>query len=749
MMNEPEGHSTVDLNPFSPSAVARISDRGSDMVTIPTPAIREALGYLDTHLSQRTRTPSQAGSTIAVIGDYGTGKTHLAVALLAHARASQNPRAHTVYLDAPADTFVGVNRSFMARIHRAELRERLREYFINTTVPGLVLPDPGFGPDVELTDAEQTFAQRLESDLIRVTRTAAFGVALTLLLRPACENAVWEWLMGYPADPALLRLGVAAPADVEATAIEAMGVVASIYAHGSERFVVVLDELDKVLSASSRSGTEAAVRFEQLLDVFASAGAFLMIAGLPDLLQVLSPRAKQRIGPIVRMSPLSSDDVERFICTTQLRASGEAQLAPFSGEVVKYLTSLADGVPRRVIRMCYHLYQRATESHTQVSHAMVRDVLRTYFDLTSKQDVRAEVRRVLNADGWFHQRDHLIGPIRSLPVDFWIPVEDHRAGCCVVLTESVLKSEEVEDFNRRVVEIRAEIPDSETILVVVGHLPSDLGAELADTYGIEPIVYDPHSFADQLSAAVKAVMRRLEQATGADAMTSVRHRVERIHRQQAHTQHTIELLTFQLDELRAAVELNFQAVERRLVELPGAWPGDTPTPPVGTSRSAGPSAVAALPAPVQQTFLDALDQLDELTRLDSILMSAFAMPAAALAGTPEDTGAGWVLRSREALRALGTAELLRQLIEAFRAGVARWYAARPATSTPDSETEIDRVCGTYDAVAEYLPLFQLDMLTGLATLPAGRSEPGDGETRRTDVRTTFDGLGARVRQMLR
>src|SRR5262249_47752925 len=101
--------------------------------------------------------------------------------------------------------------------------------------------------------------------------------------------------------------GVAAPADVEATAIEAMGVVAAIYAHGGERFVVVLDELDKVLSASSRSGTEAAVRFEQLLDVFASADAFLMIAGLPDLLQVLSPRAKQRIGPIVRMSPLSSD----------------------------------------------------------------------------------------------------------------------------------------------------------------------------------------------------------------------------------------------------------------------------------------------------------------------------------------------------------------------------------------------------------------------------------------------------------
>jgi Cdc6-like AAA superfamily ATPase len=762
-MVEPAGHSVVDVdNPFSPTAVARITERESDAVTVRTPAIREALSYLDAYLTHHATPagdaePVHPGTTICLLGDYGTGKTHLAVELLARARRIPDAPVHAIYLDAPADSFVSLNRRFLAMIRRDELRETLARHFVavvgsphpgspeigRSAEPGIGRSaEPGIGRPGALSAAERAFVSALRTELAPLTSSPSFALALALLLRPELENAVWEWLMGHPPGPALLAHDLAAAPDIEASAIEAMGVVARVYGRGAGRLVMVLDEADKVLSASSRSAGMAMVRFGRLLDVFASASAFLVIAGLPDLLQVLDPGIRQRLGPIVRMSALSNDDVERFVCETQLRAFGEARLAPFTPEVVRYLTNLADGTPRRVVRLCFHLYQRAAATQSPVTHAMVRDVVRAHFGLANMQDVRAEVRRVLNAEGWFYQQDHLIGSMRNVPVGFWIPLDERQAGCVVILADSVLKAEEVEDLGRQVVDIRAEVPDSETILVVVGHLAAEFAAELSDAFGREPIAYEPRSFADELSAALKASMRRLEEATGADALTSVRQRVERIHRQQANTARIIEQLSYQVDEVRTAVD---QGLRPRGAAFPGAARLPAAPGAVGEDRPVAP--VAVLPARVGQILDEARRVVGEFARFDELLRDSFAPRTPQSPDAPPESRIR-LLRSREALRALGTSVLLQQLVEAFRGGVEDWYVRRPATPRPDHQREIVQLCDAYDAICEYLPLFELEALVDVAVLPRVGGEPRDkaGIARFADVRAIFDGLGARVRE---
>ncbi|MEU4399625.1 AAA family ATPase [Micromonospora orduensis] len=696
------------VNPFSPTAVARVTEQGTGGSTVVTAAVRDATDQLDDYL----RTGD--GAVVALVGDYGTGKTHLAVELLAHARRVTGAAGQAIYLDAPGDTFLSLHRRFLTRLSRDAVRELLAGY----------LPDPS---------ADQ-LVQRLRADLAEVTTDPAFGTALAMLLDPGTEAAAWDWLSGHPPGPALVAAGVTPSTDVEATAVEAMGVLALLHGRRHDRFVLVLDELDKILTAGGRPGPETMARLQRLLGVFTSAGALLVIAGLPDMLHLLSTEVRQRIGPIVRMSALTGEDVRTFIRQTQLRAFGQARLAPFTVETTEYLANLADGVPRRVIRLCYHLFQRAAQAGTPVTHVMVREVVRVQFDLASRQDVASDVRRVLTQDGWSYQRDHLLGSMRDLPVDFWIPLEERNAGCCVLLSESILKAEEVDDLHRRVVAIRAAVPDSEVILVVVGHLPAEFAAELAGTFSVEPIVHDPQSFAEDLSGSVKALMRRLEQAIGADALTSVRQRVERIHRQQSNTQRSIEHLSYQLDEIRG---------ELRPVGLLGVVPQHQP-PAAG--------ATPPLPGRVARVFVEAIDALDQLTGFERRLRDAFAPHrVATIGGADGGQALRSLLRSRDVQRAVGTSVVLRRLIEAFREGAEQWYAGHRADPQPTDLERLDLLCETYDGIAEYLPLFQLDTLSALAAAGAGGedgADPVDRSRTWSQARSVFDGLGGRVRQLL-
>lgn len=716
------------VNPFSPTAVARVTEDGTDATTVVTVAIRDAIAHLDNYL----RTGD--GGAIAVVGDYGTGKTHLAVELLAHTRQATGPAGKAIYLDAPADTFLSLSRQFLGRLSRDAVRALLED--CRAESPAALAARAGDPAEAAI----DLLAGRLREELVEVTTNPSFGTALAMLLDPATEAMAWDWLMGYPPGPALVAAGVTARADVEAGAVETMGVLALLHGRRHERFVLVLDELDKILSTAGRPGDETMTRFARMIGVFASAGAFLVIAGLPDMLHLLSPDVRQRIGPIVRMSALTAEDVRDFIRQSQLRAFGEARLAPFTVETTEYLTNLADGVPRRMIRLCYHLYQRAVQAGTPVTHVMVREAVRVQFDLASRQDVAADVRRVLTQDGWSYQRDHLVGSMRDLPVDFWIPLEEQGAGCCVLLSESVLKSEEVDELNRRVVAIRAAVPDSEVILVVVGHLPADFAADLAATFSVEPIVYDPQSFAEDLSGSVKASMRRLEQVVGADALTSVRQRVERIQSQQTNTQRSIERLSYQLDEIRGELRQDIRGSVDRLAS------------DAGVRRRAATVVTSPLPGRVARVFVEAIQALDQLTGFERRLRDAFAPPLAGAArpaegGTPLRSR----LRSRDVQRALGTSMVLRRLIEAFRDGIEQWYDSHLRDPQPTDLERLDQLCETYDGIAEYLPLFQLDALGDLATPGGGGDDAVDSTDRSrswSEARSVFDGLSGRVRQLM-
>lgn len=759
----------ADVNPFSPTAVAWVVEFDSDMVTIETDAIRRAIGYVSDYLaatSTRVEPAAtvDAGNVIAIVGDYGTGKTHLVMQLLQYASRVPDVTVRSMYLDAAADTFLALYRRFIQKLELSEVRARVNEYYADVVADSLQgsdlttevaqwLRDREVPPErvvEQLGLMESALLRKVQRELEDVTRNDAFGTALTLLLRPGFDDAVWLWLKGGQPDPILVERGITEPIDTEVAALEAMGVFALLYGRKRHRFLLAIDELERVLSAANRPRADASAAFQKLLNVIMAAGSFLVLSGLPDFLQVLPGDVRQRIGRVVTMSGLSCDETCRFVEQSQQRVFAEERLEPFTRDTLDYLVRLAGGTARTVIRLCYHLYRKATDEHTLVTDDMVRKAAREHFGPMSADDVSADVRRRLQAGGWPYRRNHYLGPTSR--VDYWVEIGDRGAGCAVLLSDSVLDNSDVDELARRALAVRGSAPDGEVLLVVNGVLPDDLAAQLSDTFSTEPLVYDNRSFADDFTTALTAMAQRLQRVVDADPLTVVREQVEQLTRQQSSIYGFIEQLATYLDGLRSSSDRQFGAIQR---ELSGLFDVVSRADP-GRAHTAGEPPPPRLPAEVDQLFRNALDALDGLTQPDVVLLDQSFTPREGDVRRSDETRHAIQLRLRsgEFLEASGVAALLQKTVLAFRSAVSEWYRSHTADPhrrrlSPAGEERLDRICRTYDAVAEYLPMLRLDPLTWLA--PQGTASIGmvsdiTQATRRSDFQAAFDNLSLRVRQ---
>ncbi|WP_461125251.1 hypothetical protein [Saccharothrix stipae] len=745
-------------NPFSPMAVARITDFDADPdavdVAITTDATRQALAHLTSYLDApparggRDRT----GTVVAVLGDYGTGKTHLAVRLVRHARQVLADPTHALYLDATAESFIELYRRFMQKLGREGVRAQVSEYYADIVADSL--QSSGLTSDMlewlgsrqlepqevveRLGLMESALLRKVQDTLREVTNNKDFGTALTLLLRPGFEHSVWSWLLGGAPDQVLVERGIATPIDTEVAALEAMGVFALLFGGRQRRFVLAVDELDKIFSADSRPQARTMAAFQTLLQVFAKAGACLVLCGLPDFTSVLPPAVRQRIPYTVVMSGLSQGEVREFVRLAQEQVFGAPQLTPFTVDTTRYLRDIARGNARNVIRLCHRVFRmaddlsRAPGHEFAVTEDMVRQAARDLFGSLSADDIDGVVRRLLDANGWDYLHRHLLGVAAESLVDFWVTFPEHTGGCAVLITRSLLDNTDLGVVLRRVSAVREADPDAELILVVNGVVADGVAIQLRELLGREPLVYVDRTFADDFKALVGATSRRL--GGEADPLTALRLRMEQLAKQQSSIYGFIEHLTEHVDGVRASSDRQLGAIQRQL----GVLVSGTST---REGSSAASSSTSRLPGEVERLFRDAVDALEDLTQADAMFQEAFDHG-------PSDTqeAVHRRLRTPEFTLAATQAVFLQKAVQAFRAAVSQWYQSPGDT---DAEDRLEELCGIYDGIVEFLPLFLLEPLFKLppwsARVGGLVAEVSQG-SRRTRVQQALRDLSPRVRR---
>ncbi|MEV0898123.1 hypothetical protein [Actinoplanes sp. NPDC049802] len=718
MSRHDDGRDGVQANPFSPTAIARVSEAAADFFTVGTTATQAALSLLTNLLDRDAGAPGHEPDEpflVALLGDHGTGKTHLCIELMRHGRRHSPGRVHTFYLDAPAATFLALQRELAEKISRDDLVSAIRH-----------LPDP----------SPRALAEH-------GIRHHGLAVCLSLLSGGELADDAWSWIRGRLPSAALAARGVSAGLLDEHDGIQVIADLVTALGLDGSRVLLVVDEVEKILSASNRSNAEAGAAFGVFLEAMRRTPVIPVLSGVPDWLQVLQEDTRQQVRRgIVTMSLMTVGNTVDFIRAAQDRAFGTPMLAPFSEKTAEYVAQFCDGVPRRIARMCYQLYRKSTEDGVPVSFSMVRDV-HAYFDVIGIQDVAAAIRQILERDGLRFSRHHLPGPCTAVAVDFWLPVGDERSGVCILLSDSVLKSEDADRLILRADAVRSEAGPVEIQLVVAGQLPPELARTLALGFGTDPLVHDPLHFADDLSTTVQDLVRRLETAVGIDPLTSVSNQLQRMRRRNQHGDRAIEQLADQLDEIRLNVDRRFASLHRAVIETAGDRRPRAAVvePPAATARPELPERVGSL-------FDSALETLDGVRRVRTVFRDTFRLVEQDVSrGDATRLSVRSMVRSPEVLPALGVTTLLRAMVETFRGEVATWMSDHRTSAGPDELASLNAICRTYESEFEEVPLFRLDGLGELAARSSGHVDTIGQlawSRQRVIIRETLERLAERV-----
>ncbi|WP_026421926.1 hypothetical protein [Actinokineospora inagensis] len=680
-------------NPYNVMAVASTSvvegDQATADVTVVTDAMRRAYRMLDDYLGAEPESGS-AGVVVALLGDYGLGKTHLAVRLVRRARAALGGPTKAIYLDANAEDFRSLYLRFLREVGRDALIAQVRDYYAD--VVAAALQETGLSGDAlqaltagqvtpqkvirELGMLESALLRRVQQTLVGVTGEHDFSTVLTLLLRNGFDDAVWQWLTGAEPDEILVDRGITRRIDNELAALEALRVIALLFSGLRNRFVLVIDELDKIFSARHRPNDTLMARFQDLLAVSARTGACLVLCGLPDVWEVLTPAVRARIPVRVDLAGLTDEEITDFVLRSHEEVLGENGIEPFTPVSIRMIRRLTRGYARDVIRLCRKAFRLAdnaavaANTEVLVDEAVLAAASADEFGAPDYDEVVNQIWRLAERSGWNPRRDHMLGPSPQARADFWITFPDFDSGCALIVTPSLADSAEIGRALARIAALRAAQPGAEIVLVVVG-VPTDTAVvQVRDLLGRDLLVVRPHSFGEDITAVLEAARTRLPRHSEPDSLVGLRRQLETWLAGLAAGQRELaDALTRRVDDLAATVH----------------------TAPVVTQQE------SLLPPVLAELFDEATSALDDLANIH-IAPNAFAHDIVA-----EADPLVVQLREESVVAATGSAVLLRQVITTFRTVLADWY--RTNTTRVDSAARdlLDRMCDTYDNITDALP----------------------------------------------
>lgn len=655
------------LNPFPASAVARFSSAGATIpLTVSTTAIQRATTLVDEYLAEGwVKGEEGRGRVAAVVGDYGTGKTHIALTMLHRVAMAEGVRS--LYLDAPADTFLSLYKQrFITQLSRLDLRRTVNEYFADivaedlgqselTRPMALRLLDRSIDPHEVVQRVglrESRYRALLTERLTEIIGQGAepFAIALSLFMRAEFESAVWEWLCGNPPDTALVERGIDLTIDTDADALKAMGVIAHLYGGQQRRFVVVIDEMEKILggSGSPEQDEEVFAALKRMMEIFSDSGALLILCGLPDFLEALPDDTRQRIPVTIPPTRLTAEDAVRFIEDVNEKHTGERVMKPFTGDVAAYLADLSGGNARRLIRLCFHAYAAATAAETGVTRAIVREAAREQFEIISEEDLRRDVIRVINRNGWRYEENRISSDPKRR-IDYWIPVKG--GGCAITLAKSVLLPADAKNVSKRAA-VTVDSIDKRNIrrvLVINGYLGDEYRSELEANFDVI-LTHNLRTFSDDLNAALQGQIAR---DTTVATLDHIADSLAQSLRQNAELHRRVEDLADRLLGMRVLES----AVEKGLTNVFATLSGHRP--------------VSRFPR-LEMLF----DEI--LAPLEQVIESASPFRHGALS------------RHSMEIAAVSRVVSLKWIVESFRAAVVEQL------STSDSRSEIRDMCYSYD-----------------------------------------------------
>ncbi|MEU0989448.1 hypothetical protein [Streptomyces sp. NPDC005953] len=767
-------------NPFPFSPVVQLGAftddvrTGSEPATRPETVATAALTRVQEQLADyfaRRELGGGRGRAIALVGELGMGKSHLAreVAAEVRSRSTVEPFPPPLWvINEPSIAMGSIYRNRMMSLrddrNRRTAFEQVVSHYRADVAANLVeadesrrfghareqlvtgLRDRSFDPQKveQAIDLDRELIHRnLVEHLRLVTDHRGFASALALLLEGPYNREVWDWLTGDPPSRSLIERGVFSSIDAIEGIFDALAVFGFLHGRVGKPYVLVLDALEYVLDWPPDSYNAFINGFEMLVNTYVNQGGLLVFCIRPEPWSRLPRSLHERV---LQIWPTRLERAEcgrlvrahvRTLPSAALRGAGldeeqRATYAPFATGAIDAVAELSDGVPRQALRVCHQSWKIAAASDERIAHIdadLIRVAVRQLHEHRDIGEVLHSVEKTLTDGQW---RRELHPPELAAvtgdevnAIAYWLRV-DVTSAIGILLVSSVLAEADVTRITRvtRTVRRAFGAGSCEVLVISNGHVPRTMRNRVAQAIGTSPLAVGDASFSEQLARALDVLAARMATARQQTALDTLRTRLGTMAVQQGEVLQRMDRLDGQVERWGATAQ------------------------PVAVSTASGVSGTAAvsLPASVDRLFTVAREALDLLTGGESTtsLRQSLGVDTSGMA-TPDGRPHRMAF-TMEQFQTLGITALLRQLLDGFRDGIAGWLRTVAATAGPvptaAQENSLFIVCRSFEITFEVLPPIRAELLPGARPT----QEQGTRAVRRTQVGDVFGRLAEEVQR---
>ncbi|MFC6084719.1 hypothetical protein [Sphaerisporangium aureirubrum] len=377
-----------ERNPFPVIPVETLSPYGDPPRTVLTPACETVRDHAEKFLRSMSadgRAFPGAGNVLALCGENGSGKTHLAKLLCHGLLADGGSPVHLVHVDGMGNSFLDVYRRLVERVDPIALSDCAQGFYAGVVADSLAGSPAAEDVVAGLRQGRLSpqgvvlrhglvrvgLLEELRRRLTAVTGNPAFGAALALYMRPEFKRLVLDWVNGAPPGAALAERGVTHALDTEAAAVDALRAVTTVLAARDRPVALLIDEFDGLLTGPPEAVPIKAQALGRLMEVYISTGSLLVLIGRPAAFRLLPAQVAERMGSVIRPTPFTARNAAAYL---KLAMGGPG---PFTDAGVGHLVERTGGNPRWFIRLCHQAYERAAKHDEPVTPSMVQDLIGT------------------------------------------------------------------------------------------------------------------------------------------------------------------------------------------------------------------------------------------------------------------------------------------------------------------------------------------------------------------------------------
>ncbi|XRQ12196.1 hypothetical protein ACN3XK_15260 [Actinomadura welshii] len=541
-MNEPLRRSETGgsaRNPFPKVPEVRLGGTGAS-VQVETDAVRAVRRLAVDFLTARPDIggdPGNSGRVAAILGEYGTGKSHLAWTLMDEVgRIGWTRPVVLVVSGQPGDTVLSLYRRLLAppgsgtggwnrSVDSAAgaLLFGTVEKMVEDLRAGL-RPDPGTEPDApppaasdELTVDE---VWRLHQRLAEIAEgDEELATVLGLVWHRTAGAAAWRWLSGEERRPVhdaelLADRGVQSPpVDDDTRALRVLRALARLCGWTGGRMVLVLDELHQIRPQGGDGLTEVAATLMELIGWAGETGVLLAVCGLLDYWEALPQSIRQRVPARIVPSGLTPPQIRAYITAAQ-RPEGarEGVLHPFTDEAVDELWKITDGHPRRTITLCHHAFELAAATGG-IGPRQIREASLSLCAPATPDHVRDKLFGWCTELGYRVERRRQRHDTSRWQADLKVFSRLGGGECTLVVSGPVVEDEKLTELRTRASALMggSRAHPRNVVLVMAGPLAATFGQDVEDVF-TRVLHWDSDTFRDDLAATLHSHVSAGDQA---------------------------------------------------------------------------------------------------------------------------------------------------------------------------------------------------------------------------------------------